>query len=126
MGLFGRFGSWSDQASTELPPTEILATLVDDLYAPVASFAIGAVTAALVGGIAAWRTGNPLLTILTICTVAVASARLFITLEYRKRNQLSARDRGGARPVGTVVRNWRLGVCWMRRSPMLHRLRVRR
>ena len=92
MGLFVRFGSWSDQASTELPPTEILATLVDDLYAPVASFAIGAVTAALVGGIAAWRTGNSLLTILTICTVAVASARLFITLEYRKRKPAISGD----------------------------------
>ncbi len=92
MGLFGRLRSWIDQASAERPPTEIFATLVDDLYAPVASFAIGAVTVALVGGIAAWRTGNPLLTFLTVCTVAVAVARLVITLAYRKRKPAISRD----------------------------------
>ncbi len=92
MGLFGRLRSRIDQASAEPPPTEILAALVDDLYAPVASFASGAVTVALVGGIAASRTGNPLLTLLTVCTVAVAVARLVVTLEYRNSRPAISRN----------------------------------
>ena len=71
MGLFGPMRSLFERVSSvELPPTEIFAALIDDLYAPLVSFAIGAATATLVGGIAAWRTGNAWLTVFTIITAA--------------------------------------------------------
>ena len=68
MGLFGRLKPLTGGQPPELPPPEIYGALVDDLYAPLLSFAIGAATAVLVGAIAAWRTDNPWLIALTICT----------------------------------------------------------
>jgi hypothetical protein len=47
------------------------------------SFTIGATTATLVGGVAAWRTGNPWLIVMTFTTTAIAIARVHVTLYYR-------------------------------------------
>ncbi len=67
------------------PPAETLAALVDDLYAPLGSFAISVATMTFVGGLASSRTGNSLLTILTVCAAAVAAARLAMGLKYRSQ-----------------------------------------
>jgi len=84
MKLLKHLRSLVEPTAVEQPPTEVYAALVDDLYAPLASFVIGPATTVLVGGIAAWRTGNPWLTALTALTVGIAAARVLATLEYRK------------------------------------------
>ena len=92
MGLFGRLKPLIGGKPPELPPPEIYGALVDDLYAPLLSFAIGAATAVLVGAIAAWRTDNPWLVALTICTALVAAARIIAIAEYRKRRPRFGND----------------------------------
>jgi diguanylate cyclase (GGDEF)-like protein len=67
-----------------LPPPEIYGELIDDLHAALLTFVLGAITTLLVGAIASWRTGNPWLAALTICTVLVAIARIVVILEYRR------------------------------------------
>ena len=42
MGVIGDLRSLVGRAPVERPPTEIYAALVDNLYAPFASFALGA------------------------------------------------------------------------------------
>ena len=84
MNLFGRLRFPVDRAPVEPPPTDVLAALINDLYAPLASFIVGAVAAALVGGMATARTGNAWLLALTICATTVAAMRVVITLDYRK------------------------------------------
>ena len=83
MGVIGDLRSLVGRASVERPPTEIYAALVDNLYAPFASFALGAAVPPLAGGIAAWRTGSLWLTALSIGAAAVAVLRVSILLEYR-------------------------------------------
>ncbi|MGD0316920.1 MAG: hypothetical protein ABSB37_13445 [Xanthobacteraceae bacterium] len=45
MNLFGRMRSLIDPTSVEQLPTEVFAALIDDLYAPLGSFMIGAAAA---------------------------------------------------------------------------------
>lgn len=97
MNLFGRLRSPVDRAPVEPLPTEVLATLINDLYSVLVSFVIGATTAALVGGIAAWRTGSPWLTGLTVGTMVVAAARLLITIAYRKDKRALGGDAAAVR-----------------------------
>ena len=85
MRLFGRLKPPIGGKPPELPAPEIYSALVDDLYAPLFSFAVGAATAVLVAAVAAWRTDNPWLIALTICTAVVAAARILTIAEYRKR-----------------------------------------
>jgi diguanylate cyclase (GGDEF)-like protein len=92
MGLFGRLKPLIGGKPPELPPPEIYGALVDDLYAPLLSFAIGAATAVMVGAIAAWRTDNPWLVGLTICTALVAAARIIAIADYRKRRPRFGND----------------------------------
>ena len=58
MELFSRLWLSANTKSVEQPPTDVFAALIDDLYAPLASFMIGAATSAAVCGITAWRTGS--------------------------------------------------------------------
>jgi diguanylate cyclase (GGDEF)-like protein/PAS domain S-box-containing protein len=102
MNLFGRLRSPVDRAPVDRAPveplpTEVLATLINDLYSVLVSFVIGATTAALVGGIAAWRTGSPWLTGLTVGTMVVAAARLLITIAYRKDKRALGGDAAAVR-----------------------------
>jgi diguanylate cyclase (GGDEF)-like protein len=84
MKLFGRLRSLVDPASVEQPPTDVFAALIDDLYAPLASFVIGATASTAVCGVTAWRTGNAWLTVLAVSMVVIAAVRVVITLDYRK------------------------------------------
>jgi hypothetical protein len=45
MELFSRLWLSANTKSVEQPPTDVFAALIDDLYAPLASFMIGATTA---------------------------------------------------------------------------------
>jgi len=85
MRLFGRLKPLIGGAPAELPPPEIYGELIDDLHASFFTFVVGATTTLLVGAIASWRTGNPWLAALTICTVLVAVARIVIITKYRKQ-----------------------------------------
>src|ERR1700740_119880 len=92
MGLFERLKPLIGGAPAELPPPEVYGALIDDLHAQLFSFATGAATAVLVGAIASWRTGNPWLVALTICTTLVAAARILAIADYRKRRPVSGND----------------------------------
>ena len=48
----GRFRKWRALIKPESLPADVFAALTDDLYGPLVSFAVGASTATLVGGIA--------------------------------------------------------------------------
>lgn len=85
MRLFGRLRPLIGGAPAELPPPEVYSALIDDLHAPLFSFITGAATAVLVGAIASWRTENPWLVALTVCTAVVAAARILTMAEYRKQ-----------------------------------------
>jgi len=97
MNLFGRMRSLIDPTSVEQLPTEVFAALIDDLYAPLGSFMIGAAAAALVGGMAAERTSSAWLLALTICATAVAAVRVVITLNYRKHKPAIGGDAAALR-----------------------------
>jgi diguanylate cyclase (GGDEF)-like protein len=92
MGLFGRLTRLIGGAPAGLPPPEIYSALIDDLHVAPFSFVTGAATAVLVGAIAAWRTGNPWLTALTVCTAVVAAARILTILQYRKQRPGAGND----------------------------------
>src|SRR5208282_1329057 len=97
MKLFGRLRSLVDRASVEQPPTDVFAALIDDLYAPLASFVIGAAATAAVCGVTAWRTGNAWLTVLAVGMVAIAIVRVVITLDYRKHKPTIGGDAAALR-----------------------------
>ncbi len=56
------------------------------------ALAIGTVNTALIGGITAWRTGNPWLTALTAGSLAIAATRVLVIVAYRKHKPGIARD----------------------------------
>jgi len=97
MKIFKSLRSLIGQAQKEELPTSIYAILVNDVYSMLGAFAIGACTATLVGSIAAWRTNNLLLTILTISTAAVAVVRVSITISYRGHKSTIGDDLGALR-----------------------------
>jgi diguanylate cyclase (GGDEF)-like protein len=111
--LPGKFHSLIQRTSAELLPSEIFVSLIDDLYAPGVSFAIGAVTAALAGGIAAWRTGSVVLAILTVCAAAVAAGRVVTILQYRRRKATIAGDQAALRRWERwyAAGAWAYGAC---------------
>ena len=97
MELFGRLRLSANTASVEQPPTDVFAALIDDLYAPLASFMIGAAASAAVCGVTAWRTGNAWLTVLAVSMVAIATARAAVTLDYRRHKPTIAGDAAALR-----------------------------
>jgi hypothetical protein len=99
MELFRRLRTLVERGSTESPPTKVFAVLINDLYSALVSFAIGALTATLVGAIAAWRSGNPWLIGLTAITAAVAAARVLLIIRYRKHRKTFGIDEA-------VLRRW--------------------
>ena len=80
-------------------PIEVIAALVDDLYSTLTTFAIGAIAAVLVGGIAASRTGSSSLVFLTVATTAVTAARALLVRAYYKRKSSITGD-------GVALRHW--------------------
>ena len=99
MELFRRLRSLVGFGKAELPPTEVYTVLINDIYSALVSFAIGATTATLVGAIAAWRTGNPWLTALTVATAGVAAARALLIFRYREHRSAIGGD-------AAVLRRW--------------------
>jgi diguanylate cyclase (GGDEF)-like protein len=101
MELFRRLRALVERARTEpqLPPVEVYAVLINDVYSALLSFAIGATTATLVGAIAAWRSGSSWLTALAVITAAVAAARALLIIRYRKHKNSFGLDQA-------VLRRW--------------------
>ena len=99
MELFRRLRSLVGFGKAELPPTKVYTVLINDIYSALVSFAIGATTATLVGAIAAWRTGNPWLTALTVATAGVAAARALLIVRYREHRSAIGGD-------AAVLRRW--------------------
>jgi len=99
MGVVGRLRAFVERASIEQLPPDIYASLIDSLYAPFVSFALGAAVPPIAGGIAAWRTGNIWLTVLSLGAALVAGVRVLILLEYRKRSPAVGVD-------AAVLRRW--------------------
>ena len=97
MKTFKSLRSLIGRPQKEQLPTCVYAILVNDVYSVLGAFAIGACTATLVGGIAAWRTNNVLLTFLTISTAAVAVARGSVTISYRGHKPTIGDDLGALR-----------------------------
>lgn len=97
MKTFKSLRSLIGRPQKEQLPTCVYAILVNDVYSVLGAFAIGACTATLVGGIAAWRTNNVLLTFLTISTAAVAVARGLVTISYRGHKPTIGDDLGALR-----------------------------
>ena len=97
MSLLKFFRSLVTRATVEPPPTDVYATLIDDIYSAPMSFAIGATTASLVGAIATWRTGSACLAALTLATAAVAVARVFLIMTYRRYSTAARSDAAALR-----------------------------
>ena len=97
MELLRRLRLSANTTSVVRPPTDVFAALIDDLYAPLASFMIGAAASAAVCGVTAWRTGNAWLTVLAISMVAIATARVAVTLDYRKHKPTIGGDAAALR-----------------------------
>ena len=97
MELLRRLRLSANTMSVVRPPTDVFAALIDDLYAPLASFMIGAAASAAVCGVTAWRTGNAWLTVLAISMVAIATARVAVTLDYRKHKPTIGGDAAALR-----------------------------
>ncbi len=97
MELFRRLWLSANTTSVEQPPTDVFAALIDDLYAPLASFMIGAAASAAVCGVTAWRTDNAWLTVLAVSMMAIATARAAVTLDYRKHKPTIAGDAAALR-----------------------------
>ena len=120
MELFRRLWLSANTTSVEQPPTDVFAALIDDLYAPLASFMIGAAASAAVCGVTAWRTGNAWLTVLAVSMVAIATARTAVTLDYRKHKPTIAGDAAALRrwerwyAIGaSVYAAWLGGACFV-------------
>jgi hypothetical protein len=116
MRLFGRLRPLIGGAPAELPPPEVYSALIDDLHAPLFSFITGAATAVLVGAIASWRTENPWLVALTVCTAVVAAARILTIAEYRSG---LCKQRRPAAQLRTALCRRRDDLC---RAPWFDRL----
>jgi diguanylate cyclase (GGDEF)-like protein len=97
MSLFERAWRLAKPKPTGPVPIEVSAALIDDLYSALMSFAIGATTAALVGGIAAWRTGSHSLMFLTALAATVAAARALLLINYHKNKTSTFGDRAALR-----------------------------
>src|SRR5271167_666478 len=97
MELLRRLWLPANTTSVEQPPTDVFAALIDELYAPLASFMIGAAASAAVCAVTAWRTGNAWLTVLVISMVAIATARVAVTLDYRKHKPTIGGDAAALR-----------------------------
>ncbi len=97
MGLFERLRWLVKQRPVGSVPIEVSAVLLDDLYSALASFAVGAVGAVLVGAIAASHTGSPWLNFLTVVTAAIATARALLTIEYYRNKSSILGNRAALR-----------------------------
>jgi diguanylate cyclase (GGDEF)-like protein len=77
---------WARQALHAAPPSDILAQLIDALYAPLATLLLGATSAFAVGLAVSMRTGELALADCTGLLFIVSLTRICVALAYRRRD----------------------------------------
>lgn len=81
------------------PPPDVLAELIDCLYAPLASLLVAAACGVFVGAIVSFRTRNDALLVCTLAMAAAAAGRVALALDYRAWDRKGLDDRD-------VLRRW--------------------
>lgn len=71
------------QADANLPP-EIRASLIDALFAPIASLIVGAIACSIIGAAVAFRAGDPSLLAVSTTILAVGLVRVISAILYRR------------------------------------------
>ena len=99
-------------------PAEIRASLVESLFAPIASLIVGAVACSIIGGAVAWRSGNQWIMAVSVAIFAVGMLRVASAILYRR-----SKARAAARAVKLWERIYEYGawgfggllglLCWM-------------
>lgn len=74
------------------PPADVLAALIDSLYAPIFSFVVGSTSAVLIAAFVAARTGLPFLRSCAMLLTAVFVWRLALIWRYLRRDRSKSLD----------------------------------
>ena len=91
-------------------PAEIRASLVESLFAPIASLIVGAIACSIIGGAVAWRSGNQWIMAVSVAIFAVGMLRVASAILYRRSKARAAapcRDRMQARCCAKRRKNGR-------------------
>ncbi|RDV02284.1 putative bifunctional diguanylate cyclase/phosphodiesterase [Undibacter mobilis] len=78
------------RADAELP-NEVRAALVESLFAPIASLAIGAINCSIIGMLVAWNLNNQQIMLTSAAILAVGALRVVSALYYRRSKKLAVR-----------------------------------
>jgi diguanylate cyclase (GGDEF)-like protein len=99
-------------------PAEIRASLVESLFAPIASLIVGALACSIIGGAVAWRSGNQWIMAVSVAIFAVGMLRVASAILYRR-----SKAREALRAVKLWERIYEYGawgfggllglLCWM-------------
>ena len=78
------------RADAELP-NEVRAALVESLFAPIASLAIGAINCSIIGMLVAWNLSNHQIMLTSTAILGVGALRVVSALFYRRSRNLALR-----------------------------------
>ena len=79
------------RADAELP-NEVRAALVESLFAPIASLAIGAINCSIIGMLVAWNLSNQQIMLTSVAILAVGTLRVISAIFYRNsKNKAESR-----------------------------------
>lgn len=78
------------RADAELP-NEVRAALVESLFAPIASLAIGAINCSIIGMLVAWNLNNQQIMLTSVAILAVGALRVVSALFYRRSKNMAVR-----------------------------------
>ncbi len=78
------------RADAELP-NEVRAALVESLFAPIASLAIGAINCSIIGMLVAWTVSNTQIMLTSIAIFAVGALRVVSAVYYRRSKHKTVR-----------------------------------
>lgn len=78
------------RADAELP-NEVRAALVESLFAPIASLAIGAINCSIIGMLVAWNLNNQQIMLTSVAILAVGAMRVVSALFYRRSKNMAVR-----------------------------------
>lgn len=78
------------RADAELP-NEVRAALVESLFAPIASLAIGAINCSIIGMLVAWNLNNQQIMLTSVAILAVGAMRVVSALFYRRSKNMALR-----------------------------------
>ena len=70
-------------------PNEVRAALVESLFAPIASLAIGAINCSIIGMLVAWNLNNQQIMLTSVAILAVGAIRVVSALFYRRAKNMT-------------------------------------